>query len=295
MRNTHGIPGSTAAMLLAASLLTAAPHSAAKGSLVQQLQAAYRLTVINKDGKVTQAGSVLVVKKDGLQANPPKMGYYGNDYEDGQIAGGTMSIATDKMRDTLISHSPLKPPKRVTKHVDSRAVAVDEKVYLLRMDLNPASIDFYVQSCGDACKPDAPDPAHHPYLAEISFHFNKGYQNSDFSQVQPTISAVLTTSDDANASADQDAQAQSPQQEAPADPAPAPTPEPGPAQAQFGPIAPPEKPPAEAVQLGDTTDQVIAKLGQPSNTFKTDAKEIYIYKDFKVKITFEKGKVTAFE
>jgi hypothetical protein len=280
--------GLAAAALLTARLLVGAQDQTSKGNLAQQLQAAYRVTVMNKAGRVTQAGTVLVVKKEGIQANPPNQKYYFNDYDDGQITANAMSSALDALKGK--AKDQIKPPFRrskLDKKVDSRALAVDEKLYLLRMDVNPASVDFYVQSCGDSCKPDAPDPAHHPYLAEVSFHFNKGYQNSDFSQLQPGISAVLAVSDDTNASNDQGAQSQPRQEEAPAAA--------GPAQTQFAPIAPPEAPPAEPVQPGDTTGQVVAKLGKPSNTVRMDTKEIYIYKDLKVKVTFVKGQVTEVE
>jgi hypothetical protein len=276
------------AALLTARLLVGAPDQTPKSNLAQKLQEAYRVTVMDKAGRVAQSGTVLVVKKEGIQANPPKQKYYFNDYDDGQITANVVSSAADTLKSK--AKDEIKLPfgrSRLDRTVDRRELAVDDKLYLLRMDIKPDSIDFYLQSCGPSCKPDAPDPAHRPYLAEISFHFNKGYQNSDFSQVQPTIAAVLGVPDDPDASTAQGAQAQIGQQEAPAAAAPA--------QTQFAPIAPPEAPPAEPVQPGDTTDQVVAKLGKPSNTFTMDTKEIYIYKDLKVKVTFVKGKVTEVE
>jgi hypothetical protein len=287
-RNSARYIGLAMAALWAAPVLAGAQDQAPKGNLEQRLRASYKLTVMDKAGRVTQAGTVLAVKKEGLQANPPKQKYYYNDYEDGQITANTISSALDGAKGRAIDTIKAPFPTGLGKKVNSRALAVDEKVYVLRMDISPASIDFYVQSCGDLCKPDAPDPAHRPYLAEVSFHFNKLSQNTDFNQVQPTIRAVLAASEDSNASADQSAQAsaQPQQQDAPAAPA---TSEP-----QLAPIAPPKATP-EPVRLGDTTDQVVAKLGMPNNTVETDTKEIYIYKDSKLKVTFTKGKVTDFE
>jgi hypothetical protein len=288
MRNSTGrLSLAMAAFLAAASVLTAAQDGVPKGNLVQQLQKAYPLTVMDKKGKVTQAGAILVMKKEGLQANPPGMKYYYNDYQDGQIAAGNVSSATDTVKGAVISRAPWLP-KSVKKNIDSRTLAVDEKVYLMRMDINPTSIDFFVRSCGDACRPDAPDPAHtSPYLAEVSFHFNKGYQNSDFSQVQSTINSVFALSDDASAGAAESAQA-----------LPAPggaLSSPAPAEAPLAPIAPPERPSPEPVRIGDTVEQVVAKWGTPDATVKLDTKEVYLYKDVKMKVTFVDGKVAGVE
>ena len=57
----------------------------------------------------------------------------------------------------------------------------------------------------------------------------------------------------------------------------------------------PGPPPAPAaspktISLGQTTDEVVAILGQPDKTANLAGKELYIYKDLKV--TFVKGKVT---
>ena len=53
--------------------------------------------------------------------------------------------------------------------------------------------------------------------------------------------------------------------------------------------AAPAAPPA-TVEIGQTTDQVTAILGQPEKIINLGAKQIYVYKDLKV--TFVKGKVT---
>jgi hypothetical protein len=55
---------------------------------------------------------------------------------------------------------------------------------------------------------------------------------------------------------------------------------------------PPPAPQPEPVQigLGQTTDQVVANLGQPDKVVDLGSKKIYIYKD--LKITFVDGKVS---
>ena len=47
------------------------------------------------------------------------------------------------------------------------------------------------------------------------------------------------------------------------------------------------------IELGRTTDQVAAGLGQPDKVVKLGAKEIYVYKN--VKVTFLNGKVSDVE
>jgi hypothetical protein len=282
------------AALLTAPWLPAAQDQALKGGMVQQLQAVYVPTVMDATGiKVMQRGTTLVVKKDGMRANPPKLGYYGNSFEDGQIGASAMSSAADKAKEKAKELGRISWPKRLK--VDSRTLAVDEKVYLRKIEIKPASIDLYVQSCG-TCDPAAADPVHQPYLAKVSVHFVSGFlTTSNLSQVQQAIDEILAAPDDANAGDGQAAQAQP--ETAPADPAPVPAadPPPAPAETPLAQIPPPEAPPAEPVRLGDTIEQVVFKLGKPERMVNLDTKEIYIYTNMKVKVTFVKGKVTVVE
>jgi len=264
------------------------------GNLAQQIQGAYPVTVM-QGMKVTQPGTILVVKKEGLQANPmdSKLKAFYNDYEDGQVTTGARSSAIGAVTDKLPS---IPGPFKKKAKLEARALAVDEKVYLLKVEVQPTAVVFLIQTCG-TCDPAAADPAHHPYQASVSMHFVKGFQTAtDLKHVQQAVSDILAAPED-NAG-DQNAQAQPQQQEAapaaqPAQPAPA-APAAAPAQ-QFDSIAPPAPPPADPVQigLGQTVEQVTAALGQPGKVLKAGTKEIYVYKDLKV--TFVKGKVTDVE
>ena len=69
----------------------------------------------------------------------------------------------------------------------------------------------------------------------------------------------------------------------------APAAEAAPADAAPAADAAPPAPPA-TVAIGQTTDEVVAILGQPEKILNLGAKQIYVYKDLKV--TFVKGKVT---
>ena len=285
---------SLAAAFLATPWL-AAQDSAPNGNLAQQLQAAYQPTVMDASGiKVAQPGTILVVKKEGIQANPPKIGYYGNDYADGKVNAGALSSAVDSVKDRAkgILGNPLG--RKVDRRVDSVALAVDDKVYLTKMEIKPASIDFYIQSCG-SCDPAAADPAHHPHLAKVSVKLVSGFINkTDFNHLQQSIGEIFAVPDGGGEEAQDQPQPQ-PQEDAAVQPAPAGQ-ESAPAQPpeRFADIAPPEPPPAEPphIQRGQSPEQVAAMLGNPRKIVDLDDKQIYIYKDLKV--TFVKEKVVNF-
>jgi hypothetical protein len=155
----------------------------------------------------------------------------------------------------------------------ARDLQVGERVYLLKTEVKEASIVFQVQSCG-ACDRYEIDPDHAPYKASLAFQFPKRYlETAPFDEIQQTISQVFN-------------------QSIPGDPAANPA---VPQDAQQAPPAFPEpaaQPPVR-IELGYTTDQVAASLGQPDKVVKLGAKEIYVYKD--LKITFLNGKVSDVE
>lgn len=63
---------------------------------------------------------------------------------------------------------------------------------------------------------------------------------------------------------------------------------------ESAPPAPPVEPAQPAapvtIRMGDSTDQVVASMGQPDRIAKVASKEIYFYRD--MKITFVNGKVS---
>src|ERR1700735_729211 len=74
---------------LAPSLLSSSQVQAPKGELINQLQGLYPVTVMDANGfKVTTPGTIFVVQKNGIQANPMKSGPFLNTYSDGQVTSG---------------------------------------------------------------------------------------------------------------------------------------------------------------------------------------------------------------
>lgn len=99
------------------------------------------------------------------------------------------------------------------------------------------------------------------YFAQIKFPFAKHNIPSP-DEMMKTISEVVTVQPQDTANTDQNAQ--------PAD-------------------TPSSQEPPKTISIGQTTDEVIAVLGQPQKKVNLGAKEIYVYPDMKV--TFVNGKV----
>src|SRR5580700_10465105 len=249
---------------------------APKGSLINQLQTAYPLTIMDATGyKVSIPGTILEIQLDGIQANPMKSPPFQNTFEDGQVVAGGHSTVSKFMPGGLGKRPFAAAPRTLA--------AKDDAVI------------FTVQTCG-TCDPAAVDPSHKPFVASISFKFIKGFLAiTNVKQVKDAISALLLVTDagaDAAAqpaadAAQQNAPQNAQQTQAPPPPAQAAAPDPPPVK--YGDIAPPP-PPAPELKLGLTVDQVIAQLGQPITTATAGDKKIYLFKEWKV--TFVGGKVT---
>ena len=277
--------------LLSPALFADWQDQAPKASLLNQLQAAYPLTIMDATGyKVSKPGTIFEIQLDGIQANPMKSPPFANTFEDGQVVAGGHSAVSRFMPGGL----PKKPFAAAP-----RTLAAKEKVYLLKMDARDDAVIFTVQTCG-TCDPAAVDPSHKPFVASISFKFIKGFLAvTNLKQVKDAIGALLLVPDaGAAAGADNGGQPaggaapQTQQQYAPQTQAPPPvqaaTPDP---PVKFEPIKEPPPPPPVQPKLekGLTIDQVVSQLGQPETTATVGDKQIYLFKEWK--ITFIGGKV----
>jgi len=244
-------------MLLAAITF---PHGAnaqdtAAGSLEDQLKQHYKITKLGLDSggySIVDAGTVLVIKKGGILGAPPNNLVLGNTvYKDGEVH----------------SPSPLFLGNA------TRLLATGEKVYVLKVSANPKNdkVTLLILEC-DSCNGVNQQSS---YKAQVTFQYPKGYLSSaDPGQVEDVIAELLAADNNNGGGAQQDQGAQAQAQPAQAEPA---------AQAP-----PPAQP--ETIQLGQTTDQVQAILGQPDKIVNLGSKQIYVYKD--IKVTFVNGKVT---
>jgi hypothetical protein len=114
------------------------------------------------------------------------------------------------------------------------------------------------------------------YQCTLKFLYNKGAAPST-DDVLKTVAEVFKVQQDDSAKSD-DKGGDQQQGAAPADANQQPA-------AEQAPAAPPA-----TVEIGQTTDEVVAILGQPDKIINLGPKQIYVYKDLKV--TFVKGKVT---
>jgi hypothetical protein len=273
-----------------------------EGSIIEQVQAKYPITVMDANGlKVATPGAILVVQMDGVMVAQKGggSGPYYNEFKSGIIGPDTNLVHAG------LNHRAFNP----------RALAVGEKVYLLKLDTSATSITFRFQSCG-TCDPKVLDPSHRPSQGEVTFKFIKGgLQNTDFNQVKKVIDQLFKLNDEVQAATGDTAAAAAPAAApvtAPtpppppaADPAPPPPPPDRPAAPPVADDPPPPPPPADPGKLtmGMTIDQVKAVMGNPATILDkrsaVDSKGvkvstvIYLYKNLKV--TFKNGKVSDFE
>jgi len=277
---------------MVAGIATSAYAAPQAADLPTQLHQTYVETMMDAGGlKVAKPGSTLVVQIDGVMANPNKnkAAPYANTFADGQIKPDATGGIANAVRNPF---SKLKASSA------ERALTVGEKVYLLKVELNPDTIVMTVQSCGE-CDPKAVDPAHQPYRARVTFKFLKGaLAATDLKHVQSTIEQVFKFPDAGGDNTGGGGQAQQqqaapPQQQQAAPPPPAQ--EAAPPPQQFQPIAAPPPPPAapRQIKLGMTVQEVKDGFGEPDSMVDLGSKVIYKYKDLKV--TFVNGKVTDVE
>jgi hypothetical protein len=260
----------------------------------QNLEAKYKLTVINAEGGVVIQGAVLVLKKSGLTAGA--MNPCTNDYKDGGIVLASVSKASCNSAPGKLSRfGGLPGISRIPGAASATGVAgsgpatrpfvMGEKLYLTKIEVKD-TVNFALVS----------DPINDvTYKAELRLQFPKG-SPPDSAKADQLAGEVFSISEDnsqgGGAAAGQQAptgQAPSPTSEAAPTPAPPQQPALAPIEA---PPPPPDAPPATppTVSLGMTIEQVVALMGQPKTVANTGKKNIYSYPG--LKITFVDGKVS---
>jgi hypothetical protein len=273
------VPSSLAVLLLSLGLNAQTPNTPA--SIEQKLESQYTVTKAAADkSDIVTAGSVLVLKKDGLLMSATTSGSAAqNTYKDGKISQGIWKMAKMPGFGSLMSHSGTGAT------VTTRTFVSGEKFWVTKVNVHEDGVVLELLS----------DPfSDVRYYSTLKFPFPKGaYPSPD--QVATSVAEVVNVQpDDAAASGDSakkpapaDTAAAAPPAAAP--PAAAPTP-------AMAPIAPPP-PPADApppapktIALKQTKDQVVANFGQPTKVVKLGTKEIDYYPDMKV--TFVNDKVT---
>ena len=157
-------------LLVVLILCSVAGRAQTPPSLKEQLEAQYKPAKL-RGVIVEEPGTVLVIKKGGIYASPPKSGAMcPARYEDGNLKGPSgLCLAMVKGGDYL---------------------SIGAKVYIRKIDVNPGKdrVQFFIIEC-DSCNGQSRQSS---YKADVSFNFPKGsLQSMSPSQVEDVIANVL--------------------------------------------------------------------------------------------------------
>lgn len=280
MRKTN-VPSPAVILLMTTCVSMYAQDQTA--AIQQKLTSEYTLTQpTGALDDIVTAGSVIVLKKGDVVMSPvTSTNLCQNTYKDGKISQNALCRANKARK--MWGQVPLLGGSAPSTGLDTRTFVPGEKMWMTKIDVQPAFIDItlFTDAYSDV-----------RYKADLKFPFPKGWSPT-VEQADKLVSEVFSVqpADDAKAgpqqtpAVGQNALAAGNTPTAP--PATAAVQPVGPP-----PIAPPPPPPADpkTISLKQTTDQVIANLGQPTKIIKLGSKEIYVYPDMKV--TFVAGKVS---
>jgi hypothetical protein len=248
---------------IATLLQTPAASAQAPVSLQEQLNAQYKPAKMKSGfggATVVEAGTVLAVQKGGVLSVPST----------------ALTTCSAKFQDNKL-HPSVGFCAAMLKNVSSY-FQTGSKVYPLKIDVNleKAKISFEVVAC-DSCNGDSGSSM----KGGVVFQFAKGYlETANAAAIEDTIGQVFSISSD-DQSSDQNGGQNNNQIQ-------------GQQQAQSGPqggqTAAQQQAEPQTIQLGQSTDQVLAALDKPEKIVNLGPKQIFVYKDLKV--TFLDGKVS---
>ena len=273
MTQHSSVVKSAVAFFVLAACLAAAPRSAAQTPDVKsKVEATYKVTKPTDDKTdIVTAGSVLILQKDKLIMYPTTNSVVPqNTYKDAKLSSGAFGVHDQLTK--IGGFFGKQAPQQM--QVTSRYYVTGEKFWVTNIAYQQDGVVFTLFT-------DAVNDVR--YQCTLKFIYPKGVQLTA-DQVVALLGDVLKVQpeDDSNANqgGDQNQQQQGGDQQAAQ----------GGDQQQAAPAeqAPPAQP--ASIDVGMTTDQVVAILGQPEKILNIGVKQIYVYKDLKV--TFVKGKVT---
>jgi hypothetical protein len=278
-----------------ALLMVAVASAYAQDAVQKKLVSEFALTKPTADNTdIVTAGAILVLQKDNLVLSPTTTTALGqNTYKDGKISQNAAVKAKSAFGKLgRIPGVSMIPGAGAAGSADSasgaapRTYVAGEKMWVTKIEVKSDNkedavvFDLFTDAVSDV-----------RYKGQLRIPIAKG---AAVDQVDKMVAEVFKVQPA------EDQKAAAPAAAAPAAEAAAPppiaAPPPPPADARPPDIAPPPPPPDQpaapppTVALKQTTDQVIAILGQPQRIATVGTKQIYYYKDLKV--TFTAGKVT---
>lgn len=273
-------------LLVCASSMALAEEGT-KPSIEKKLTSEYALTKTTDDKTdIVTAGAVLVLQKDKVYMVPTDAAGNPcqNNYKDGKLTQSGSCKVNETFR-KIPGFGHVIPGQ--DKAIVTRAFVTGEKFWLTKIDVHDSGKDkgIYLEFFTDAIKDVR-------YKGTLMIQVKALPSPEDAVKLVAEVITVAP-SDDAKDDKEKPAK-QGGQQEAAAPAAAAPPAAeaaPPPVEAPPPAIEAPPPPPAEpaTVAVGQTPDEVVAALGQPTKKAKIGTKEIYFYKDLKV--TFLNGKV----
>jgi hypothetical protein len=273
-------------LLVCVSSTALAEDQGTKPSIEKKLTSEYALTKTTDDKTdIVTAGAVLVLQKDKLYMAPTDAtgNPCQNNYKDGKLSQSGACKVNETFR-KIPGFGHVIPGQ--DKAIVTRAFVTGEKFWLTKIDVHDAGKDkgIYLEFFTDAIKDIR-------YKGTLMIQVKALPSPEDALKL---VAEVITVAPSEEAKDDKEKPAkQGGKQEAAAPGAAPPAAEAAPPPVEAPPPAieapPPPPPPPAEVSLGQTPDEVVAALGQPTKKAKVGTKEIYFYKDLKV--TFLNGKV----
>jgi hypothetical protein len=270
-------------LLVCVSSTALAEDQGTKPSIEKKLTSEYALTKTTDDKTdIVTAGAVLVLQKDKLYMAPTDAtgNPCQNNYKDGKLSQSGACKVNETFR-KIPGFGHVIPGQ--DKAIVTRAFVTGEKFWLTKIDVHDAGKDkgIYLEFFTDAINDVR-------YKGTLMIQVKALPSPEDALKL---VAEVITVAPSEEAKDDKEKPAKQGGQQGAAAPAAAPPAAeatPPPVEAPPPVIEAPPPPPAE-VSLGQTPDEVVAALGQPTKKAKVGTKEIYFYKDLKV--TFLNGKV----
>lgn len=275
-------------------LATASAYAQDTATIQKKLESQYALTQPTADKTdIVTPGAVLVLQKDKLTTVvvSGQMIYAMSTYKDGKInlnaaaKGNKLGEALRKC--PAFMHCPTPPPTPETP--PTRVFLKNEKLWVTRISVNPDKVVFelFTDAYGD-----------NRFKASLNFPFTIGATADDVAKLVAEVFTV-DPGDDQGGKDQSQSKSAKPGPSAQGESAMAGSAAGDDQKAVIPPAPPPptDAPaaPPKTTSLGQTTDQVVANLGQPDRIDRKGKTQIYVYKKLGVSVTFTGGKVTDIE
>jgi hypothetical protein len=285
-------------LVIAFASIGLADSPASKADIEKALTSQYTLTKATDDkSDIVTAGAVLVLQKDKLimVTSDAQVNHCLNTYKDGKLNQNGACKANETLKKIPLFGHAIPGQDKVA---NTRTFVSGEKFWVTKIEVKDAGKDqgVVMEFFSDPIKDVR-------YKGTLTILFAKGLPSAD--DALKLVGEVVTVAPSEDAKADDkqqegaQGQQQAPQQpqqagpgagtpdaQAPAQAAPAAAEAP---PAEIAPPPPPADTPPAEVSIGQTPEQVVAALGEPTKKAKIGTKEIYYYKDMKV--IFVNGKV----